>query len=420
MAIAEHLADWRAYLTAKGGTAKHVGHVRGAVDRLVSTMKAETPADLTPAKVQGAIAGLKDNGLSLRTCNHAMRAVKGFTRRAMRNGRLASDPLAWLTGFNTATDRRHERRPLIADELATLLKVTEAAPAWRGISGADRAMTYRVAVGTGFRLSELASLTPGSFDLDANPPAVTIRAAYSRHRRDDRQPIRADLAELLRGYLTNKPSDAPALCIPDRAAHMLKAHMRRARARWIKDTPQPAERRQRRQAGFLTHADADGRVVDFHALRVTYITMIVKGGASVKVAQELARHSDPRLTMNTYTRLGVHDLTGALDALPDATPANSEPHTMRATGTDNQRADAGEFDHQQYRQQRAHETGRTSAKRCDEHKRGSRAADERKPLVFPIKNRTVQRGAVVSENAPRWTRTINPLIKSLFSGMSTH
>ena len=58
----------------------------------------------------------------------------------------------------------------------------------RGVCGRDRAVLYRLAVGTGFRAGELASLTPESFDLDADPPTVTILAAYSkrRHRRRKR------------------------------------------------------------------------------------------------------------------------------------------------------------------------------------------------------------------------------------------
>lgn len=48
-----------------------------------------------------------------------------------------------------------------------------------------------MAVGTGFRLNELRSLTPRSFDHDADPPAVTVEAAYSNRRRRDVQPIRA-------------------------------------------------------------------------------------------------------------------------------------------------------------------------------------------------------------------------------------
>ena len=53
---------------------------------------------------------------------------------------------------------------------------------------------------------------------------------------------------------------------------------------------------------------------------VTYVSGIVAGGASVKTAQELARHSSPTLTIGRYSHARLHDLQGALDALPSATP----------------------------------------------------------------------------------------------------
>ena len=58
-------------------------------------------------------------------------------------------------------------------------------------------------------------------------------------------------------------------------------------------------------------------MVDFHALRTGYITLLVKGRASIKVARELPRRTDPKLTLNVYSKLGVHDLAGALTNLPD-------------------------------------------------------------------------------------------------------
>jgi hypothetical protein len=80
-------------------------------------------------------------------------------------------------------------------------------------------------------------------------------------------------------------------------------------------------------------------VADFHATRHTCISGIVAGGASVKTAQELARHADPALTIGRYshTRL-YYDLQAALDALPSLTheaPAGqAERAALRATGTD--------------------------------------------------------------------------------------
>ena len=55
-------------------------------------------------------------------------------------------------------------------------------------------MLYTLAVSTGLRAGEIRSLTPTSFDLDADSPTVTVAAAYSKRRREDVQPIRGDFA----------------------------------------------------------------------------------------------------------------------------------------------------------------------------------------------------------------------------------
>ena len=54
-------------------------------------------------------------------------------------------------------------------------------------------------------------------------------------------------------------------------------------------------------------------VVDFHALRHSYITHLIRSGANPKVVQVLARHSDIRLTMQRYTHLEAGDLRKALE-----------------------------------------------------------------------------------------------------------
>ena len=49
----------------------------------------------------------------------------------------------------------------------------------------------------------------------------------------------------------------------------------------------------------IDYIDDSGRVFDFHALRHTFITNLVKGGATPKIAQGLARHSKITLAMDT-------------------------------------------------------------------------------------------------------------------------
>lgn len=42
--------------------------------------------------------------------------------------------------------------------------------------------------------------------------------------------------------------------------------------------------------------------VDFHAARTAYPTLLFESGASLKEAQDLARHATPMMTANTYAR----------------------------------------------------------------------------------------------------------------------
>ena len=51
-------------------------------------------------------------------------------------------------------------------------------------------------------------------------------------------------------------------------------------------------------------------------MRHTFATLLARNGVLPGVAQRLMRHSDIRLTMNTYTHLDLADTAGAVAALP--------------------------------------------------------------------------------------------------------
>jgi hypothetical protein len=80
--------------------------------------------------------------------------------------------------------------------------------------------------------------------------------------------------------------------------------------------------------------ETDSGVADFHSLRGCYSSYLVSSGASVKTCQTLARHSTPSLTIGVYAKASLHDISGAVEALPDLTPARPQPETLRTTGTD--------------------------------------------------------------------------------------
>ena len=361
-ALEEHLKEFHADLMAKGNTKQHARETHELARRVVRYGRVERIHDLMPVRIQAAIQQIRDAGRSLRTCNKALRAIKSFSRWLVRDHRAPVDTLIHLKSYNVDTDRRLERRAVSDDELAYLIAAAECSPQRMGMSGADRAMAYRLAVGTGFRVGELRCLKPSSFDLSGNPPTVALPAGYSKRRRYDVQPIRQDLAERIRSWLDENP-DGELLCrLPNHTADMLRADLKAARSTWIeKAGNNVAERERREQSAFLRPYDDAGRSADFHALRHTYITRLVSSGASVKVAQELARHSTPTLTIGRYAHARLHDLSAALDALPDDKTPDDERAELRATGTDD-----GQSDHQLYPQQRAHETTRNDANACDE------------------------------------------------------
>jgi hypothetical protein len=66
----------------------------------------------------------------------------------------------------------------------------------------------------------------------------------------------------------------------------------------------------------ITYLDKDGRRLDFHSLRHTYATNLSKAGVPPRVAMEMMRHSDIKLTMKTYTDGTQLPVAEALNKLP--------------------------------------------------------------------------------------------------------
>jgi len=333
--LKDHLADFENVMRARGVTPKHLATTLGCIHMISDACCFQRPVDLDPARVSAYVADLRRRGTGARTVNARLTAFKAFTRWLFRTERMRTDPMMQVAKLNARTDRRRERRALADDEVVRLLHAAERGPAFRRLTGPDRAVLYRLAVETGLRKGEIASLTPASFSLrDPEAATVAVAAAYSKHRRDDVVPLRADLAGVMAAFIAGKPTDGRLFRLPDKPADMLKADLRRARAWWIREVRDPAERRRRRASSFLTSRDESGRVVDFHALRHTFITRLARSGVTPAVAKSLARHSTIMLTMDHYTHTLISDERAALDTLPSLSPAPAEREVVRATGTD--------------------------------------------------------------------------------------
>ena len=301
----------------------------------------------------GAIGELRDKGAALRTCNAYLAAVKAFTRWAWQHKRMGDDPLRNLTKFNAATDRRRERRALSIEEFERLVVAAETGPAVQELDGSTRAMLYILAAWTGFRRKELASLTLRSFDFDGEPPVVTIDAAHAKGKRTDSIPRHTVVIERLRAWLATRGELAPTepifpLRAPGgelrRTSKMMMVDLAAARQLWLQESPNDQIRGERERSDFLRYEGDDGLFADFHANRHTFISNLGRAGVDLVMAQKLARHSDPKLTANVYTHLGISDRSAAIASLP-APPATTAPGpvteaaALAATGTDNVRAE---------------------------------------------------------------------------------
>jgi site-specific recombinase XerD len=339
-ALKDHLEDFKANMEDKGSTADYVQTTVHRVRSVLTACKFGRIDQISASRVQEFLADLRKEGKSVASSNHYLRAIKMFSRWIVRDRRASDDRLAHLSKMNSDLDRRRVRRPLSMEEFGLLLQAAEAGPDIQHISGPDRAILYIVGAYTGYRRNEIGSVTLRSFDFKSNPPTLTVAAGYSKHRRTDVLPLRKDFAQRIQAWVSGKPKvrrDESLFKITGkRTAAMLQKDLEVARAKWLDEADDEAARQQREATSFLAYENELGQVVDFHALRMTFITNLTRSGTAPKTAQMLARHSDINLTMNTYTMLGVLDQAAAVEALPPIPPGmqTNEAERLRATGTD--------------------------------------------------------------------------------------
>ena len=74
----------------------------------------------------------------------------------------------------------------------------------------------------------------------------------------------------------------------------------------------------------IPYRDEQGRVADFHSLRVTLCTNLHNAGVPERTAMEMMRHSDRRLTDKVYTDTSKLHTWSAVDRLPSVLQTNEE------------------------------------------------------------------------------------------------
>jgi integrase len=357
--LAEHLDAFAEHLRAKGDSEIHRSYTRRYLDRLARECPLTTLADLRREVLERWLAARTNQGVGAKARNDYRGALITFCNWCVATHRLTSNPFVDVPKANQKADRRRQRRAMTETELVRLLDVARHRPLLdtmtvrkgprRGeayamlrpetrdrleLLGWERALIYKTFLLTGLRKGELASLTVAQLHLEGLIPYAALHAADEKNREGNEIVIRDDLAADLRDWLADKlrrfqdearqfgepipmhlPPDTPLFAVPAGLLRIFNRDLRRAG---------------------IPKRDERGRTLDLHAMRTTLSTLLNRAGVAPRTAQAAMRHSDIRLTMETYTDPKLLDVRGALDVLP-ALPLDgggAAAEAARATGTD--------------------------------------------------------------------------------------
>lgn len=325
--LIDHLDDFRTHLEGKEDSGNHVARTLDQIRAIMNACGFELWQDIDPDAILAWLAQRRKTSrrFGVSTSNHYLTAIKIFTRwlATTTPPRAPGDPLMGTKKLNAEVDVRKARRILGPDEFNAFMASTASSGKIRwGLTGRDRWVLYSVATYTGLRASELASLTPAAFDLDADQPTVTVLASYSKHRREDVLPLRRDLAGVLRTYLEGCESDKriwPGNWFA-RGAVIVRFDLAAARAKWIAEAEDEEDKKRRQRSRFLAYKNQADEDFDFHAIRHSFIDNVTTHEPSVAVAMQLARHSDPKLTMKRYSHAKLKTQAATMERLTMAAP----------------------------------------------------------------------------------------------------
>ena len=238
---------------------------------------ADGPHRVTRLNLRRYLASLDTRGYARRTIARKASVLRRYFGWARRTARSEADPSA---GLHAPKGASRLPRVLKADEIDTLID----GPAKAGHPDEPRQIRDRAVVeilyGSGLRVAELSTLTLGAVDLDS--AALTVWGKGDKPRR---VPLSAPAVEVLGAWLASgRPAYANADSPPD-------AVFLNQRGRTL--TPRDVRRILDRRSVAPTHP---------HALRHTFATHLLDGGADLRAVQELLGHAD-LTTTQIYTRV---------------------------------------------------------------------------------------------------------------------
>ena len=233
--------------------------------------------ELRQQDLSGFIAALKGPGLSARSMARVVHGVRGLYRFAVREGRLAADPME-----NLKAPRAFRPLPrfLTPGQVDALLEAPDTSTP---LGVRDRAI-IEVLYATGLRVSELIGLRPEDLDLE-----LGILTCFGKGRKERLVPLGSMARDWVRRYLAEvriglgKRARAPNLFLNHRGGRLSRMGL------W------GIVRRHGVTAGVE-------RTLTPHVLRHSFATHLLERGADLRALQAMLGHADISTTQ-IYTHV---------------------------------------------------------------------------------------------------------------------
>jgi site-specific recombinase XerD len=246
--------------------------------------RALEPASVGVRDLRRYLAGLSEQGLAPTTVARKLAALRGLLRVQTELGDRSENPAELLSAPKRP---RNLPRVLKLDEVESLL---DRIPATTPLELRDRAL-FELAYSSGLRAEELVTLDVESIDFDSECVRVLGKGSKTRLVPVGEHARRALERYLLSGrpMLEGVVGEAPerALLISKSGRRLSTSDVRRRLRLWA------------RRAASRTPALIDAHP---HALRHSFATHLLEGGADLRAIQELLGHATISTTQ-VYTRV---------------------------------------------------------------------------------------------------------------------
>jgi integrase/recombinase XerC/integrase/recombinase XerD len=241
-----------------------------------------TANGLTPTEVDYKVlrrwaARLSQRGAAPRTMARKLASIRSLFRSLLEHGEVASNPADLLPA------------PRLPQTLPTTLKPADVAalleriPASTPLEQRDRAL-FELAYSSGLRAEELVDLDTSSIDFDAEQVRVEGKGSKTRFVPAGEHALRSIAAYLERARPALVGADAePALFLSKSGRRLSTSDVRRRLRVWAR------------------HASTQTGVHP-HALRHSFATHLLEGGADLRAIQEMLGHASISTTQ-VYTRV---------------------------------------------------------------------------------------------------------------------